>query len=660
MLIYTLIAFVLIIIICFVYYLIKPKVYDLNETYEKYLISTTNPKLAFTKAKIDGKYQNYYFDVSTEGVIQLNPTLDDLPVNGDGTSYIVKDHGTITAVDEKGYYLTGIETKFTCPEHWLWNDDVKVCQLEPICNENETATYKGITKYQFDNYNISSKEEAFHDRVYAHCLQNNVEFKSCTGNTIYNKVASQPDNINPCIDFDICSEYRDYTKHTETVNNYQLQDDEYYVCILKKSVLTKCEENLVFNPVLLICEPVNICTGKVNGTTSQIDDTSYNYCIDETPRKITCNNNIFISPDNVCSCRIEISETYISYFKNQIAKYPIELVVYDFNSNTKSHIIAPKVITQLEIFLEPLKSTSPINMERNIVFFEPISFQTHFVEYTNTDFTNSITTLVDYNTIIPYIYQKYVMASFHLKCTATFGWNVVLNEPNYNASFAFYKFNNDVYQRSNREIIGKSIDYIPFISTEKLYQPTTNVESLADEELGWTIMYTATFEGNMYFGVPVDYILAAYNSYETTLYLFLNHLTAEFTIIEFKNLVIAGTEYCTYDNSDFSVKSKYFNIPTLSTQTDKSYVQFSSILWFNEMDETENIIRPQFLLPILFRMYSELDNKFNILYKYKASSAKYMKQFNDFASIYTPSTTFNGDSSIFFNISSDLKSKYLK
>lgn len=665
MIAYTIISLILLVILCGVYYLLKPKTYDLNTTYEMYLISTSNPKIAFTKEQVGDKYKNYYFDVTEEGVIKLNPSLDDTPVNGDGTRFIFNDHGTIYDVDDKGFYISGIETKITCPENWNWDDVKKICTLQPPCAPDEVGVFKGLTKYQYDNLSKEVKDEAYHARLYMHCIQpNESEIKTCTGDTVYNGIAIQPDTVNPCVDFDICEEYPQFTKHTQNINDYVLKENEYYMCISGKSVLYGCENEEIFNENTLICEEVNVCTDQPDGTTIINGSNTYIYCYDETPKLITCEENIFISPEGVCSCPINLDETYLEFHTNSIANYPIKLVQYNYTTNIKTIREVPDTTFIMSIPLLPLTSTSCLKFERNTDLFVPQIFKSDYVDYTSADptnitYTTYITGPITKTSIRPYIVNRHISASYHSTCTSTFLWDVIEEEPYADEEFEYYKKDNDVYKKSSKTKIGETINFIPFISSMVLYDVGTLV-GLRDDELGWSIIYTATFDTLDYSGVPVDYILAAYKTATTTVFLYLNHLTFEFQIIEFSNTIVLTGDYCIFDNVNFTVTSTYFSIPPLETQLDKSETQFSSILWFNAMDSTDAIIRPHLLLPLMFEDYKQLNNKFNILYTYNISNRNYIQIYNDFLDLYTPSTTFNGDSTLLYNISSSLKALYIK
>lgn len=657
---YTIISLVLLVILFAVFYLLKPKLYDLNTTYEMYLISTTHPKIAFTKEQVGDKYRNYYFDVSEEGVIELAPSLDNYPVNGDGTAFVFNDHGTIYDVDDKGFHISGIETKITCPDNWNWDDEKKICVLQPPCAPDEVGIFKGLTKYQFDNLHKSAKDEAFHARLYIHCMQDNTsEIETCTGETAYNGVAIQPDTVNPCVDFDMCTEKPQFTKHTQDLNGYILKDNEYYMCISGKSTLYKCEDDMIFNENTLICERINVCTDQPDGTTILNGSNTYIYCIDETPRIITCEGYVYISPDNVCSCTIKVDDTYLAFHVNDVSKYPIKLMVYDYATNTKTVQSVSDLTSTISIPLLPLTETSCIKFPRNENLFKPQIFKSNYIEYTNTEYTAYITGPVNKTTILPYITNRYISASYHSTCTSNFLWDIFEDEPYIDVEYEYYKRNNDVYKKSTKTKIGETINFIPFIADVALYDVGT-LSGLYDVELGWSIIFTATFNTFDYYGIPVDYVLASYKTDTTTVFLYLNHLTFEFTIIEFSNAVVLGLDYCTFDNNNFTVTSNYFDIPPLEIQMDTSQTQFSSILWFNAMESTDNIIRPHFLLPLMFEIYKELDDKFNILYTYNISTRNYIQTYKTFLDSYTPSTTFNGDSTLLYNISSDLKALYIK
>ncbi|QLI62365.1 Vp91 [Dikerogammarus haemobaphes nudivirus] len=674
---YIIVVILLFLIVFAYYYYQRPKTFDLYTTYEEYLLRTSTPKLAFTKAQVGDAYENYYFDVDeTTNEIILKQSIDPNPVNGDGTPYIRKDFGKIIREHSTGFYIEGIDGELTCPTGWVWNVTSKKCIPPPVCTSSDIDVFKGLTEYQFDqlvanknNYNTSKSiksEEAYHNRLYVSCIGNIPKvqtIETCTDNHIYNGRKSQSifggdgtTIINPCIPYDICTENREGTRHLSPPDDHILTPNEYYECHSSVSLLQTCPENLVFNLYYQVCEPVNLCSGKADGTTIPINDDTYIYCIGEREHEIQCPNG-YVTIDNVISCRISVDKTYLTYFSNELARYPTSLLVYNFTTNTTTVFSTSSSTTTFELLepLPPLETTTKINFPRNENFFKPISFLGTYVEYTSDDFTAAQEFPINLDTIPPYLFNKTVYASFHEKCFQEIVWDVINTRP-LNA-LKYYKYNNRIY--SDGVDLYNSLDYIPFITTNSLYKiKSTVTKKVVETAVGWVLLYSTNLPTPTYnINYPVDYILSSYRTPTTTLLLYINHVNKMVEVVEFLNLVMLDERFVTY--SVTGVSSTYFNLPKPTVK--KPEVQFSSILWYNGMDLTPQIIRPQFLLPVIFENYETLDNTFNIIYsKPFYLSLKLLKNPENYFKSYIVSTAFTGVSTSLSAISESLKTLYLE
>lgn len=638
---------------------------DLVSTYEEYLLKTTNPKLAFTKSQTpDGAYENYYFDVSSEGNVQLTLATAPTPVNGDGTAYIEKPHGEIYDETKDGFYIRGIEGIFKCPESWVWNTVDKVCSLASICTQEDAGNYKGMTKYQFDQLNKSLVNgDAYHERLYNYCdtIPENSKILECTENTHYNGLEIQPATGNPCIKYDECSELAENAVHIlPPTAEDSLDPDQFYRCMGGVSVKETCPYTTMLNPVTLKCDLYNQCYGLPDGYTLYVNEHQYIYCSNHQEVIVKCSETtVSTKPDGTYTCNLKVTNTYTKYYENILVNVPIECWIYEGESR-RLLSIEDKSYTK-QVLLETQLNTNIIKFERNQFLYDPIIFKTTFVEYNEP----LVYTAAEIYEATPenlkhYQYQISVSATYHQRCLPTFQWIVLDDKPKSETPYLYYKFGN-LYMNleTGRPIETPFEATVPFIVSNEIYL-FDSIDTLYEPSVNWTIMYTCSLNQPAFLGIPFGYVLASYRTGATTLIVYINQKLQQAQVLEFLNSVVLEEEFCEF-NLD-GVVSAHFNVPPLTIEADgiTSKSQCSSVLWYNEMDTTDVVVRPHFLLPLRFSEYSQLHEKFNILYTLSPPSLlSFLKTPTKLFEGYTPSTKFTGDSDMLYQCALEYRQKYI-
>jgi hypothetical protein len=274
------------------------------DVYRRLLLVLSETPVAFTYRKVNDKYENYI----VAGIGELEKSLDDFPINYDGTFYNPNRqvHGIISET-ENGFNITGIEMQFNCPTGWFY--DSGYCKVRPVCSPDDINLYRGINFYNFTEelFPISPFTEgfAFHPRVYNYCNLNTSELRNCSENELYTGGESISASLGiPCEPYDICVDRLDRTIHTFPIdnNNRILNDNEFFVCQNGESTLQQCDPGDIFSTIASGCVTLNRCANAQG--TLPVDDTSYILCIGGRENLIRCQAGIFIDQKtNVISCR---------------------------------------------------------------------------------------------------------------------------------------------------------------------------------------------------------------------------------------------------------------------------------------------------------------------------------------------------------------------
>lgn len=665
---YFIIAAILLIVIIIYYILQRPKTEDLKILYEKYLLSASSPATAFTHAKLsDNLYENYYFDVTDEGSTSLVRYADPYPITSTGAEYVEKEHGAITETDT-GFNVLGVETSFNCPVNWSWSTSEKKCKPDMICGENDASYIKGINLYQFNaleqTYNKPSLREVnYHDRIYAFCLDNSgsYELRECLDNTIYNNKDRQEGTLPVCEAYDICTENPDYTKHKKEIDGYILKNDEYYMCFNSKSELQKCSPPLIFNSDLLSCMATNKCSGKPDGYTFNVDEKNYILCNNQQEYTIYCPNNIYTDQNTgLVSCTISTNAKFFNYFSNALFSYPIS--AYTYKDNVQIENNCPDTFSFFEHLLPPQTETV-FALPKNKNLYEPIKYQDMYIKYETSALDVAIIEEITRSSIQQFMPNYLVEGSYHSTCLPSLFWNYILQRPDNQYESKYYKFDDTIKSFVDDSIIGSSLDYVTFITSDALYTTTGSITKTdTDIASGINVSYNAKIPSTIAVsGLRSAYLIALIRTPKFILMPIINHTNDSAVLIEWSPELIIGDAYLKYEFN--RPISKKFNLTIPTIEANFYSVQFSSILWYKDLDRTDYIVRPQCLLCVNFTRYKELANKFNIVVSVKLNSILDIDTFFEQSILkhtqknITP--TFTGDSSYFETIAKDIQTRFL-
>lgn len=294
-----------VVLVLFFYVTLSPistKHLSVEQLYTQYVKGSGNTSiLAFTRDynKVTKLYENYY--INDDGELEL--LYETRPV--DKTGELIKSsdnngHGIVTSINN-GFRISGINMDFTCPDNWLWSEDAQMCEVKPICDENDTnGTIKGITM----NYNVNTKENKpyYHPKRYAICNGPEMNIGTCKENSVYNQMSTNPPNVNPCEKYDVCENKPNGFTHRFIIDDHILGINEYYMCLDKKSKLVECQNDTMYSTVYQTCVEIGRCVGKPNGYTFYIDDTSYAVCNNDTEQIVNCQMQVFYEDDRNISC----------------------------------------------------------------------------------------------------------------------------------------------------------------------------------------------------------------------------------------------------------------------------------------------------------------------------------------------------------------------
>lgn len=255
---------------------------------------------AFTFSKTnDNKFENYF--VGDEGV--LEKSLDDLPVNYDGSYYKQLEHGDIIE-RETGFNITGIDFDFNCPQNWIYQNGK--CFVDNICQLDDVNVYRGINYYYFSEKLLTRKfsEVAYHPRLYYLCNGGEEgELMKCESNELY--VGLEETKDKPCRFYDICEDKMTTTKHKYQIRDGELlAENEYYICNNGVSVLQKCPPLTGYSTVIDACLPINRCLDLPSGTFPDLvsPESRFVVCSGGRENLVSCSNGIFESNSSF-SCR---------------------------------------------------------------------------------------------------------------------------------------------------------------------------------------------------------------------------------------------------------------------------------------------------------------------------------------------------------------------
>jgi len=360
------------VLVLLVYYYSVYQVPDSPEkVFRKLIINLKESPIAFTYKyhKNEQKFENYRFED-----LNLVKSLDDYPVNYDGTPYLFNDNdkerGIIKYV-ENGFRIPSIDIYFDCPPGWHFSKVSKRCVVNEVCKEDDANVYRGINQYQFQQTILPFTEdekkdtvgENFHSRLYYFCNKNENEIRECGEIELYMGGEVWPTSKGyPCEKYDVCKDRMELTRHRFQINDETLADNEYYMCNNGVSVLTKCPTGTAFDTNINNCIAISRCLN-VQGTI-KLDDNSYISCVSGREFVIQCQNGLFLRPDdNQWECLNPLCATEPSLQYKRITNFsfasgvwgcrkadgtmtnvpflrecPLELEVYKFPENDNTNI----------------------------------------------------------------------------------------------------------------------------------------------------------------------------------------------------------------------------------------------------------------------------------------------------------------------------------
>lgn len=284
-LIFSLILICIVLIFYHYYYLSEVK--DVDKIVKLYEAIGVDPQQITLYRKDDETFANLIYTVG-ENEGSYNIVEENHAYTLDGNIYREKEHGTVTE-QEESFKITGIDKTFTCPSPFKWNGEI--CILPSLCTSK--VEYKGIP-YEYSKL-VYSTEHYYHEKLYLSCPGDVLNY--CKDNKIYVGLESIPITDEPCVSFDICIKNIDGYRHSEKIDDYDLKDNEFYICENGKSKLIKCDGDLLYD------EENNSCLESVcdNGMKKERDSDSYYICQNGVYRIVNCENGVDETGTNCAS-----------------------------------------------------------------------------------------------------------------------------------------------------------------------------------------------------------------------------------------------------------------------------------------------------------------------------------------------------------------------
>ncbi|UBZ25489.1 PIF-8 [Crangon crangon nudivirus] len=616
---YLFVAIIFIVLCLMTYYINRRSTRPLIDVYTDQLLKRTDPAIAFTYQQLGPTtYENYYLDTeSEEDTLKLVSEIQEYPVWPDGIRYNPPPHGDITELDDKtGFRIDGVATNFTCPENWIWDTLTKTCHVDSICKLPEDVGYlRGIDQYHFNSMMNNNNEDEvirYHPRVYVQCTASGYDTQVCPDNKLYNQLEIQAGTIDPCVEYDICSDRRDYYKHQNKISpDDVLAAGEYYMCLSGKSVKQKCEPPLVFNQALLACNEEGPCHGKPDGFTFPDGDSksSYNTCVDEIAHKVHCGlYGIYTNPtSHMISCTVDTSKTYMEWFNTEYLFYPTGC--YKYVDNVQSIVRSSGTLQTLSRKLLPDISSpdlyTPTGKRTTDVLYADIPYVDQYVQSVSLEEVAILDTTLDY--LADHLVTNYTLASYNTNALPDMPWSYIEDRPRLEDETVYYTREGNIYHIDDSEIpFAKASDYPPFDRIVKLQgiRPEFITHTDTDETYNINLGYNLLIPTNNLYSYRIAF--AETLNIDNGQMTIINHVTNTIdTILWDKTMIVnplrVNPPQCMYYN---------LQEPVIEPEKIGLVLQVSNINWNKKWCYQ---ILPQCLLFINFTSFEDLDNKFQVV-----------------------------------------------
>ncbi len=661
---YVIISILLIILLSLYYYIQKPKRSNLEETYSQYLLRSTKPDTAFTYKQLkNGHYENYYLNYDTSNPNLLNRVESEYPVTSTGVDYKPREHGTVVET-EKGFTITGCDKAFECPPNWIWNSELKTCTVESICKDEDNGMFKGLDEYHYNLSNVqdkitdleTSRLDKYHAKLYVHCLENgDFELKECKANSVFNQKQVQPDTVgNPCVKYDICENLREYTIHKYDIGNgYNLDDNEYYMCIDGKSVLKQCKTDSVFNVDANACVEINKCALKDNGYTFPNNDSSFIYCNNGQELIINCGNGVYTGKGSTnLECNVDKSKDYKDYFRNDYITMPISLYVYKDNVESVFNAEPGTFVRAM-----PLKpDTSGFFPDvRNTELFKSVTFNANFVEYVNAaDRLAGRSVALNLTNYKQYATTYIIAVSYYKSYLDDFMWNVIEDKPQFSdpTPAVYYKYDTKIKHLTNENVLLNSVDYFYFVTATEIYKPKSGGYYAISSDANTGILHYADFKipsvvtlNNSKLTLGWKVLDFTKTSDERYIFYYVDPVSRNLVAIVFSvDVVFVDAFEGDTANPGFIKPKLYKTTHIQSTGNNDFHVRIQSLNWYGSVSGMKDYVIPEFLACISFYSYEQLDKQFTILNSELITSNSDLSTFKTTSeNLYVPGSTLQGN-----------------
>lgn len=296
----------IILLILSYYILIYKKTKTTDDVISDYLFAGELISSA-TLAPINDQFINVKYDDESEKMIEV---IEDAPLNLDGTTYSPQEYGKITYTNN-GFSISGIMGEFTCPETFIWNSELKICQLPNLCENENSEIYKGISYNQSKliyNYRSARAEQIqYHKKLYVKCPGD--ELLICPDGYVYKNKERISITENPCTRYDICEQNLNGFRHIMPIDDETtLDDNQFYICENGESVLITCSDDLLYDQHSKSCQQ-SIC--EENDLQPNLDsNNSYFICKNGVYVEAFCDYGL---AENKISCAEEFCKGYPKY-----------------------------------------------------------------------------------------------------------------------------------------------------------------------------------------------------------------------------------------------------------------------------------------------------------------------------------------------------------
>ncbi|UVX94864.1 Vp91 [Callinectes sapidus nudivirus] len=629
---YFVISLILIVILVIYYFLLKNKKTDITKTYANYLLTTSDPDVAFTYRQLsNGTYENYYLNYDESNPDLLKKEINDYPVLGTGEKFEPKEHGTIIKTDN-GFRVSGVDTVFECPENWHWDENIKSCKLEPICKDGDVGNLKGLTQYYFNLNSVKSKipleffnrkttdsSVKYHDRLYVNCLNSNdFVVESCDLNKLFNQKEIQPSNIDPCDLYDICVDLREFTIHKYDIGNGAVLDDnQYYMCVNSKSEIRECQENSVFNVQNNGCIENNKCALKEDNFTFYEDDQHYTLCINGQERSIQCLNGVYEGHGREhLECVTDTTLKVESYFINDYISMPISLYTYKNNVQELNYATPGTIIKHIKLKQDASGFYKLIH--RNNELFPPVEFNEYFIEYVDENtLEESVSVKLDGENYKKYQRNPYIQTNYYNSMLDDFNWNVLEDRPEFlSDTTTFYKYDTKIKHKTDPSFERDSVNYFYFITADKLYSPKQElIFKKSDDAYSGLLNFVDLLYPNNTLNVdttfsPAFKILSWAKIDKVIILYYVNCFDGNVCAIAINEELIA---WDSFDLVGMSLVSKFYNYPEQTVPDVKSFcIRLTSIMW-SGFSLNSRYVLPEIFSILQISSIPQLEKQFTLL-----------------------------------------------